>query len=708
MLTTTTANGGIPAGLVLEGRKRRKAFDAIDGAKGHAAGVLHVAPDGDVLLLRRSNAEANYAGHWALPGGGVEAGETPAQGAARESREEMGVDVDPASLKPLDRTMTPTGMAFHTFVRPVDKKFAPALNDEHSGYAWASLNQLPRPLHPAVERTLQNQVGLADDMAPEDWTALRDGFVKWSLEEELEDEHAEDEIDIAAMDCSLRMALDRDSVRDKDRDGRMRVSLTNLSKATVNPYRGSEIPDWEALGLDPNHVYYLLRDPDELAKAADSFNGVQLLRKHTPVSAQDDQRWDVVGTTGTAAKFEDPYLQNSLHVWSQEAIDDIESEAKKELSCGYHYRADMTPGNFNGMRFDGVMRDIVGNHVALVKDGRAGPDVVVGDSNEEIEMAKTAEARKIDAVAKRTLTVGSLVTYLKPRMAQDSKFEIAPLLAKVPVGPGFTAHKKALIDGIRKVTLAKDANLEDVGKVLDMLEKHEIGEGSEAVDESVSEEQHRAMEAAAHGQSKIGIPEAVGKEFAAKDEFEGTRNYLKEKGMADDDIEHALSLHQKPAATDVDPDLDETPEEKRAREDKEKRDRENEANAKKGEDAMKDMVTKPAMDAAIKLAVDSTAKTVRDQERGIRSALEFVRPYVGELSSTLAFDSADDVYRHAAVTLGVTDAKNIHASALPTLIGLMPKAGARPTDVTPRVAMDAAQVDSFKTMFPGGDRIKNA
>ncbi|MCV5420626.1 DUF2213 domain-containing protein, partial [Escherichia coli] len=30
--------------------------------------------------------------------------------------------------------------------------------------------------------------------------------------------------------------------------------------------------------------------------------------------------------------------------------------------------------------YDGVMRDIVGNHVALVTEGRAGSDVVVGDS----------------------------------------------------------------------------------------------------------------------------------------------------------------------------------------------------------------------------------------------------------------------------------------------------------------------------------------
>jgi uncharacterized protein len=82
----------------------------------------------------------------------------------------------------------------------------------------------------------------------------------------------------------------------------------------------------------------------------------------------------VIGSTGTDAAFETPYLRNSLVVWARDAIEDIESEIKKELSSAYRYRADMTPGTYEGMPYDGVMRDIVGNHVALVDSGRAGPD----------------------------------------------------------------------------------------------------------------------------------------------------------------------------------------------------------------------------------------------------------------------------------------------------------------------------------------------
>jgi hypothetical protein len=178
------------------------------------------------------------------------------------------------------------------------------------------------------------------------------------------------------------LALDRlpTTARAYDCDGRLRVAATNVSKANVCPYLGAEIPGWQDLGLDPDRIYRLLRDPEELRRAAPTFNGLPITSQHVPLSARDHRQGVVVGATGTDAEFAYPFLRVSLVVWAQEAIDEIESGAKKELSAGYHYTPDMTPGVDYGMRFDGVMRDIVGNHVALVEMGRAGPDVVVGDA----------------------------------------------------------------------------------------------------------------------------------------------------------------------------------------------------------------------------------------------------------------------------------------------------------------------------------------
>lgn len=190
-----------------------------------------------------------------------------------------------------------------------------------------------------------------------------------------------------------RLAFDRASVRTYDVDGRLHVAMTPISKANVCPYYGREIPNSEALGLEPDKIYYLLRDPEELAKAASTFNNLPLLNKHIPVSASDPQKESVSGSTGSNANFSHPYLNNSLVVWDNPAIAGIETGEVKELSSAYRYRADMTPGEYEGVKFDGVMRDIVGNHVALVENGRAGSDVIVGDSLPlELQMKKRKEA----------------------------------------------------------------------------------------------------------------------------------------------------------------------------------------------------------------------------------------------------------------------------------------------------------------------------
>lgn len=178
----------------------------------------------------------------------------------------------------------------------------------------------------------------------------------------------------------LSLAQDR-SLRSYDQDGRLHVESSNISKATVNPYYGSEIPNYQQLGLEPKKVYYLLRDPEELEKAAPTFNNLPLLSKHIPVSADEPQKEVIAGTTGSDTVFENGYLKCSLAVWDAEAIAGIESGEQVELSSAYHYTADMTAGEFEGRHYDGVMRDIVGNHVALVDVGRAGRDVVVSDAD---------------------------------------------------------------------------------------------------------------------------------------------------------------------------------------------------------------------------------------------------------------------------------------------------------------------------------------
>jgi len=205
----------------------------------------------------------------------------------------------------------------------------------------------------------------------------------------------------------MKLALDK-SARTYDAEGRLHVALSHISKATVSPYYGSEIP---ADGLQPDKVYMLLRDPDELAKGAPTFRNIQILfSKHVPVSADDPQKDLIVGSIGSDVEFNAPYLDASLCVWDAEAIAAIESGDIKELSCAYRYEADMTPGEYEGQPYDGVMRNIQGNHLSIVEVGRAGPDVVVGDSLPQPEVITMTKKGKALLLALQAVS---------PKLAQD-------------------------------------------------------------------------------------------------------------------------------------------------------------------------------------------------------------------------------------------------------------------------------------------------
>ena len=175
------------------------------------------------------------------------------------------------------------------------------------------------------------------------------------------------------------------SARHFDENGYLHVAASHITKATVNPYYGSEIPGWEEAGLDPGRIYHGLRDPEELQKSLPTWAGLPLHVEHHIDSASDPQKLSRVGAVGTEITWNPPYIDAPLVVWDAAAIAAIENGTYRELSCAYRYEPDFTPGEYNGQPYDFIMRNIRGNHVALVEEGRAGPDVLVADSRLEIK-----------------------------------------------------------------------------------------------------------------------------------------------------------------------------------------------------------------------------------------------------------------------------------------------------------------------------------
>lgn len=473
------------------------------------------------------------------------------------------------------------------------------------------------------------------------------------------------------------VAFDRKSVRRYDGDGRLHIEAAHISKGNVCEYIGSEIPDFAELGLAPDKLYKLYRDPDELAKGAATFNNIPILSRHVPVDARDHQPDLVIGSTGTDASFGAPFLDNSLVFWAGEAVDDIESERKKELSSAYRYRADMTPGTSpEGEAFDGVMRDIIGNHVALVKEGRAGSDVVVGDSaipklEEVFDMSKVLLTRM------GSVALGAVMIALKPKLAQDAKIDLGPAFAKL-TSKNFKSRKAGIVAGITKATkgkLAQDATLDDIVKVVDALE------GTEAV-----EDDNLDMES-----GEMSDPdESMDAEGGQLKEF------LKGK-LGEDDYMKACDMMKPGGASDEDDD------EAKAKKKKEEEERMAGDVEKAVAEKTKDMVTKGAMDTAITKAVTDAVKGVKSEAAATIEAREAVRPRVGAVS--MALDSAPDVYKAALTIMGVDGLDEVDPKGYKAMFNTM---SANTVAAKPKapLAQDAAGAKSFAERFPHAAKIK--
>lgn len=248
--------------------------------------------------------------------------------------------------------------------------------------------------------------------------------------------HGWDKMTVFQRDAALRayqrrhrqfgeLALDR-SARTMDADGRLQVAATPITREQVASYHASEIPCAAALGLDLSKTYRIYRPADELAKAAPTFRNLPLLTQHVHVTADDHRPDLVVGSTGTDAVWDAPYVRVSLAVWAADAIKAINSGAQRELSAAYRYTAVPSPGTFEGQPYELRMTAIKGQHVALVDRGRAGPDVLVADAMPNFQRRKNMAA---DTTTPDAEIVSKLTDYLESVLTPEQMDAVKAILA---------------------------------------------------------------------------------------------------------------------------------------------------------------------------------------------------------------------------------------------------------------------------------------
>ena len=157
-----------------------------------------------------------------------------------------------------------------------------------------------------------------------------------------------------------------------------------IGRAGLHDYRSGEIGG--PPGLPPDTPVRVYRPPAEVFDAASmaSFAGKPVTLDH-PAAMVDSANWRqvAVGHSGQGVVRDNDHVAADLVITDADAV--ARAEAGSELSNGYWADFDFTPGvTPEGEPYDALQRNIRGNHIALVDQGRCGPGcalpIAAGDS----------------------------------------------------------------------------------------------------------------------------------------------------------------------------------------------------------------------------------------------------------------------------------------------------------------------------------------
>ena len=121
------------------------------------------------------------------------------------------------------------------------------------------------------------------------------------------------------------------------------------------------------------------RPEEEVAAdaALDSFREKCVTKEHPPVLLDASNTKDyAVGFTSADVSYSEGFVESTLTVTDKETIDEIMRGNVREVSCGYKVDYSPEPGiTPDGQHYDGIQKNIRGNHVAIVNRARGGAQV---------------------------------------------------------------------------------------------------------------------------------------------------------------------------------------------------------------------------------------------------------------------------------------------------------------------------------------------
>lgn len=186
----------------------------------------------------------------------------------------------------------------------------------------------------------------------------------------------------------MRLTDKAQTTRSFTKDGFLVVPAT-LSKLGVFDYHNKE------LGKDGEGIQRLARTEKSLFtdETIRSFENAPITVGH-PEDDVTAENWKqlAVGSVRNVRR-DGEHLAGEAWIYDAAAIKQIQQFGIKELSCGY--RSELLPSQEQGVDFE--MSPMIGNHIAIVADGRCGESCKLAD--EQKGQSKMSATRKfLDAI----------------------------------------------------------------------------------------------------------------------------------------------------------------------------------------------------------------------------------------------------------------------------------------------------------------------
>lgn len=236
------------------------------------------------------------------------------------------------------------------------------------------------------------------------------------------------------------------------------IKTGNIARTGVQDYLASELG---IDGLDPMKVVRLYRPADEVFRPESmaSFDGKPVTVDHPPVLVtRDNWKTYAVGDVGNVRRAGD-FMAARIVLKDSAAIGAMQS-GKRELSNGYTFTLDMTPGLApNGQAYDGVQRNIRGNHLALVEAARCGSACRVLDHNPSNQGTNPMTTQKVVVdgipVEVSDTAAGVIDKLIKDRDEALKLAVDADSKSKADQAAAVEAHKAALAAKDAEIALIK-------------------------------------------------------------------------------------------------------------------------------------------------------------------------------------------------------------------------------------------------------------